>query len=401
MFTRLYRKLTGFAVIKISGFASARFLTLAARKGVILWDVTESGGELTAKIPAASFGRLRACARKTGCRVRLAEKRGLPFFARRFRKRPVLTAGVLFFIAFLYFLSSFIWLVRVEGNARIRSDEIAAFFASENIRAGAPKALSRKKNAEKRFLSAFPEAAWVNVTLKGTTALIRVAEKLPEPPAADKSAPCDIIAAKDGVIVSMVTSAGAPLKQERDAVRRGELLVSGTLKTPLENGGELKTTTRAQAAVTARTYYDFNFFAPAAARRKVFTGKAKKRRDVSVLGKKLNPFSVKIPFAGYDKITVRRQLRLSEYYPLPVILFSEEYREFIYNEETLSPAENILLAHRMLNNIILQNFGFETDIINKRLEFSQTPGGLSVTARVTALERIDMESPLNNGLPEY
>ena len=111
-------------MVKAKGFSAERFMNMAAYRGVYLWDIAQDGAGMTMNAPCGSLPLLQTCAEKTGCTLQVIRWGGLPASLRRFRGRQALAAGMLLFAAGLYALSSFIWVVNVEGNERLSTEEI-------------------------------------------------------------------------------------------------------------------------------------------------------------------------------------------------------------------------------------------------------------------------------------
>lgn len=391
MFLKLWNYIRGYVIIKVSGFNVERFINLAAHKGLYIWDVTYCQDGIYMKVSVKAFKLLRSCVKKTKCKVKIVGKEGYPFIAHKYRKRKIFALGAIFFVFILYFLSSFIWLVEIEGNDRIHADQIANFFAEQNIKVGGYKHSINKKEAEKKFLNSFTDVSWVNVSIKGTRATIRMTEILPKQDIIDRTEPCNIVASKDGIISSIVTSAGTPLKKEMDIALKGEVIVSGELVIKDDETGRVTQYTHAEAIVVAKTYYEINFFTPFIYEDRIYTNEVKKYYYISLFGNKfkLNPLKTSIPYMNYDKITFRNHLKLSEDYPLPAIFITEEYREFkpVKKKYTVEQAKEA--AERTLIGRIVNEFDFEVDIIDKRVEYEEAVNGLKVKAFITALERID------------
>ena len=84
----------GSIYFKAQGGFSERFLNLCHVKGVKLFDLTEKEGVLFARTSLSSFRKIRLCARRSGMRIKILEKKGLPFVYARFSKRVGLFAGI-------------------------------------------------------------------------------------------------------------------------------------------------------------------------------------------------------------------------------------------------------------------------------------------------------------------
>ena len=79
MLEPLWNYLRGYVMINISGFSAERFLSLAATRGILLWDVIPYKNGFIAKVKLRDFKKLRPCGQKTGCRYRIYHKKGKPF----------------------------------------------------------------------------------------------------------------------------------------------------------------------------------------------------------------------------------------------------------------------------------------------------------------------------------
>jgi hypothetical protein len=57
--------------------------------------------------------------------------------------------------------------------------------------------------------------------------------------------------------------------------------------------------------------------------------------------------------------------------------------------------EAMKISERAVNRQIITEFDFAADITGKQISYEETPGGLRVSALITALERIDIQSEIN------
>lgn len=399
MILQILSYIKGYVVIKVSGFSVERFLNLATYKGIYIWDMTYTKDGVYMKVSVKGFKMLRSCAKKTKCKIEIVKKVGCPFYLFRYRKRKLLAGGVVFFIFMMYFLSSFIWLVEIDGNERISAFELMKHFEEYNIRVGGFKPSISKKEAEKALINNFPDISWVNVQIKGTKATIYVTEILPKSEIMDTSIPCNVIAEKDGVITNIVTSYGTPLKKEKDVVYKDDVIVSGELIIKDDETGRVTEYTHAYAEVYATTYYQIELYVPYEYEERLYTGKSKKYYSLSLFDKKirLSLFKPSIKYTNYDKITFRNQAKLSDDYPLPFVFIKEEYREFVPVKKTYSFEQAMEIGEQRVTGRIIHEFDFEIDVMEKELEFEETPESLKVNALIIASERIDSQAEITEG----
>ena len=102
-------RMKGYLVIRLCGPYPERVINMAMSRGIGIWDIIqEKEGCLLFKIRLGGFKALRFLVRRTGCRMRIVRKRGLPFIIRRAGKRKVLVLGAVFFCLVLYVFNTFV-----------------------------------------------------------------------------------------------------------------------------------------------------------------------------------------------------------------------------------------------------------------------------------------------------
>lgn len=404
MFLTLWNYLRGYVIIEVSGFSVERFVNLAVHKGVYIWDVVPKGNCITMKVSVKGFKLLKSCAKKTKCHIKITGKTGCPFFLFKHRKRKLFAVGIIVFILALYSLSSFIWLIEIEGNDRIETFQILEFCKDNGFEVGSFKPKLNLKQLEKDLKNKFTELSWITIQVHGTRATIKMTETIPKLEMLDLTTPCDIVAKTDGLITSIVASTGTPKVKAKDVVEKGDILVSGEL---ILKDGEIeisKEYVHSQAEVKAKLWHELNVSIPFNYITKKYTENIKNRYEIIVLEKKinLNLFNSTIPFQNYDKITTRKQLSAGKNFVLPIIIVKNEYKEYIPVKQKYSYEEAKTAADKLITKKIINDFDFETDIIDKKFEYSKTDKELKVKATISVIENIGIEQPIyeNNNLKD-
>ena len=397
MLLNLWQFTKGYVRLRVTGFSVERFLSMAAYRGVYLWDVRRAPDGVYVNVSVQGFRRLKGCGRKTKCRTKIVEKNGLPFIAFRYRKRKLLMGGIAFFVLALFVLSTFIWRIEIVGTESVAHDTILTFLEEQGLHTGAFKHTLDANSITRELLNHFDEISWADIHTRGTRTTVMIAEAIPRQPIIDRHTPAHVVATQDGLITGIATSSGAPLVRQNDVVRAGEMLVSGTLELGVDMGNPSTVYVHAYAEVWARRYHNIEFTVPLAYSEKVYTGRVTTRRSVQLLFAR--NFRVNIPrggisFDSYDRITTRYQPGIGGDYPLPFIIITDRYSEFTWAERTRTLEEAVELADRLLTNRILREFDFGIDIIGRQVELFETPEGLLVVALITTHERIDKQVPI-------
>jgi len=274
MLRRLIRHLLGTLRIEVTGGAIERFLNLCLEADIQLWDVRRWPERLQATLLVPHFFRLRPIARASRCRVRIRERRGLPFLSRRLRRRPFLLAGAAGALATLIWAGSHFWVVdvRIKGPGHLDPRAILAVAAEAGLRRGAWKTQVDPDEVARHLRQKIDELSWAVVRVRGTRAVIEVVEKgAVNPP--DQAVCVHLVARKAGVVEHVIPFQGEPLVKKGDVVQAGDMLVECALRywaggrpavipgMPLPPREEVARTLIAQATVRARVayrqYYEF------------------------------------------------------------------------------------------------------------------------------------------------
>lgn len=237
----------GTVCIECEGGFPERFLNEASKRNIALWGISRKGIFLFCWCKAAQYRELRPAARVASVRMRVRERRGLPFLLRPFRLRWGLAVGAVLFVVLLQLLSSRVWTVRISGNEQVSDEAIREMLEPLGVYEGAALSAVDLPQLQLTALEKLPELVWLTVNFEGSTALVEVRERQETQPIASDE-PANIVATQDGVIVSVDAVSGQAMVKPGDAVTKGTLLISGVMDSKV--GPILK---RAEGVVTART----------------------------------------------------------------------------------------------------------------------------------------------------
>ena len=82
---RLIRFIRGYVHFRIFGKYPERFINLSLKKGIGIFDTDVKDGAIYASAVVSDYRCIRSVARKSGVKLRITEKHGLPFILYRFR----------------------------------------------------------------------------------------------------------------------------------------------------------------------------------------------------------------------------------------------------------------------------------------------------------------------------
>ncbi len=319
MFFRiLWNFLVGYVVIRVEGLSLEKFINLTVSKGIHLWGIRRQNyTTMTASISIRGFRQLHSISRKIRCRIRIIDKRGLPFILFRYRKRKMLALGMLICLFIIYGLSSFVWTVEVEGVEDIEPHEVLMELESLGVHPGVYKPHIDTMSIENQLIVRFPELSWASLEIRGSRAILMVKESVLPPELVDKNTPCNIVAGKDGIIEKMIVLEGQAVVEPGQTVRKGQLIVSGIIDHSDTIGVRY---VHSMGQVMARTWYQETVEMPLKEPYRQRTGRKIEIKYIGWDRFKIPYHKEEITFADYDLVIQREGFFLTEkYYEVEVI----------------------------------------------------------------------------------
>lgn len=238
--------LKGYLTVRLEGDSPERFLNLCSFHGISIWNLECRQGVYQCCMYAKDFKSLRMIIRKTGKKVRIISRTGVPFFLHRNRKRKAAVVGIVLFFFILYVLSLFVWNIGFEGNQKYTDQVLLDFIQSKGYHHGMTLKSVRCEALEKEIRNTYSDITWVSVRLDGTRLIVKVKENensqsQEEEPAQEEKTGKDLVAANSGIVRYIATRQGTPKVHVGDTVEKGAVLVSGTLEI-FDDYGTLLTT---------------------------------------------------------------------------------------------------------------------------------------------------------------
>ena len=386
--------LFGYVVCRMRRGDRQALFELLRQEDVDVWDVVE---EIDADTVAfcLSLRDYRRIVRKTKTlpvRIQIVDKRGLPFYFWRAKRRKSFWAGALAFVLLLALSFQFIWSVEVVGNEHIPADDLLAAAAKLGLKEGAFRhRLPSNKALQTEFLSRFPGLTWVGVEVKGTKALIRVVESK-SPAQRPLVNPRHLVAAKGAIVKEIFVEQGTARVRRNQAVKKGDILIAGYM-----GEGENRRIVSAQGTVLGLVWYEVSATVPLAQEYRQLSGESFKKTSL-LIGSRLISFDFSRP--DYRQYKVEETVRLWRLgnWALPLGLRERTYYKTGTERRTLTRREALDLAKTRSRDDLMRRLGDKGEIVmEKVLQETVVNGTLKVKLYYEVLEEIAEELPI---LPE-
>lgn len=370
---RLWNYIRGYVIIIVEGYFLEKFVNICTKRQIYLWDIKKlKNSKISLKISIKGFKLLRPVARKTRCRVRIVEKRGLPFIANRYKERKTFVLGLAVFFVLFYIMLSFVWTIEITGNEKVETQIILDYLDEIGIRPGVLKYRIDTEKVANSIVIGINQLSWVSVTVKGTKLKVNVAERTEAPEIIPKDVPCDVVAAKDGIIESLIVKDGYSLVKEGDTVKEGDVLISGSI--PILNEDSFRVV-HAMGEVMARTWYESKQQIHLNIKEKIRTGNIKNNITFLFFKKTIPFFYKKVSYEEYDREEIKKVLSIGENLVLPFGIVVERYYENRIIEGKISIEEAKEAAVDAAYEEIFSLMPEDSQIADTRINFIEDSDG--------------------------
>lgn len=343
--------LKGYVCIRVWGYSPERFMNLCSNHDIFLWNIVNHGEYYTMCITVDGFRRLKAIVKKTGTKVAIQKRCGLPFFVPKVKRRKIFLFGLIGSLIFWMWMSTFIWAVDLKGNYSISNDIFIDFLKENDVYVGMKRRAVSIEELEKKIRQDFDIVTWTSAKIDGTRLEIQIKENEvaagtegqkgnEEKEKTNYEYGSDLIAQEDGIVVSMVTRKGVPQVAVDAEVKKGDVLVAGSVPVYNEDATVKKYQYyEADADVYISRTLNAAEELPLKYKQKEYTGKAKKELLAGILEKDIALSLGRVKYENYDKVTDKRQVKLLDNFYLPLYYGIGVNREYIVTEKIYTKEE--------------------------------------------------------------
>ena len=300
----LWRSIAGIVEVEITGADIARCFSAVTCEEISIFRV-QSVSDLTVRlwIYRKDYRKLLSLCEKRGETVKLRKRKGIYWTGKRLFGRPILSAGIVCLLTATLMIPRYVFFVEVTGNETVPDHSILEAASRCGIGFGATRREVRSEKVKNALLSEVPELQWAGVNTRGCVAVISVRERAETEMEAENHRVSSIVASQDGVIVSCTATRGNLLCVRGQAVRAGEVLISG-----YTDCGISIQATRAQGEVYAQTMRQMKVITPSQWACRMSEGKKKYKVSLLIEKKRINLWKD----SGISDVTCGRMYK--EYY---------------------------------------------------------------------------------------
>ncbi|MGI2293974.1 sporulation protein YqfD [Paenibacillus sp. GXUN7292] len=361
----------GQVTIQVRGEAPEAFINEALAGGIRLMGLRWSKDRLLyCEVSLSDFFRIKPYLKRTGCRMRVKGRKGLPFMLARAEKRIWFAGGLALFFLLLFILSSLVWKIEVVGYERLSEEQILQAAKKEGIRLFQwSYRLDDMNDISKRLTSALPDTNWVGVEKKGTKIKIQVVEQT-KPEQLPLQSPRHLVASMDAVVTQIVAENGKAVVTKNSRVKKGQTLISGIIGN--ESNSKIVV---AKGIVRGLAWYEYSIETPLTQQAKVYTGNKKTSWHL-VIGSRMLQVSGfgGMKFDASETITKEEQVSWRNI-TLPFGRLKKTVMETATEERELTVEEARSTAILQAKADVLEKAGLDAIIVDEIVLHEKTDNG--------------------------
>ena len=381
----IFSYILGFLKVSIEGYYIERFINICKNKKITIWNLKRNSGiSLLLNVRIKEFKEVCKIAKKMGCKIRIKNKKGLPFLINRYKKRKIFIILLLFVAITIAISSNFVWNVDIliENNENL--ENIREDIENAGLKTGKLKSKISTKEIINKIRLEREDIAWMGIELKGTNAIVKLVKADEKPEIVDESEYCNIVSNKTGIITKINVQEGTANVKVGDTIKTGDILINGWMEGKFTGVRYV----HARGEIEAKVWYTKNKKIPYNLTDTEYTGEEENKYRI-----KFGNFEINFPkkyskFKIYDTIETENKIRLFSDLYLPISIVKTTYKEKkeVKKSYTVEEAKNIGIKE--LEEELEKEIENKDNIVNKNINTYEEDYGVQVYVTYEVLENI-------------
>ena len=375
----------GYLVIEIEGYYIERFINICKSRNVTIWNLKRKEDiKLQFKARIQDFRELIKIAKKTRCKLKIKNKKGVPFLFHKYKKRKIFLIFLILFASLIILSSNFVWNVEIQIEDGASIENIEEDLKSFGLDVGKLKSSIDSKSIINEMRLKRSDIAWMGIELKGTNAIVKLVKADEKPDIIDESEYCSIVSNKAGIITKINAQDGTANVKIGDTVNVGDTLISGWMEGKYTGIRYV----HAKGEIEAKVWYTKN--------KKIMYNTTERRETGEVENKyslKFNNFKINLSkklskFQIYDTIETENKVRIFSNFYLPISLIKTTNQEVIEEQKTYDIEEAKNIGIQELEEELNNEIENKEAIVNKNVNTYVEDDGVNIYVTYEVLENI-------------
>jgi len=387
---RSFHAVVGFWQVHFVSEKAERILNFALRRNLPVWGLCREKDGVSFFISSLRYRHLRAFFESLEEGESLSvRRRGLAGLLYLFRYRVGFFAGLALFFLCLYLSGLVVWSVDVSGHTVESEQAVREKLATLGLRAGVPISGIDTAELSLRLPVEFPEFAYASVNVIGTRAKVEVRHRESLPPEESHKGYVNLVAKHPASIVRYEVLEGTCVVTRAEAVREGQLLISGIRE---QKNGSFSPV-HARGRVFGETERFFTVSVPLEEKSFSFTGREETEKTLSFLGITLPLTGKSRSFESGEEVLVSFEDAELFGLELPFTVKTLVRAEHIEKTRRITVDRAEKIAYDKYNEYKRGTLSPDYQILSEEMSFSYGEDAVTLQVTLRAVEDIAVEVP--------
>ena len=387
----LIKYLMGYIRITVEGYYIERFINICKMNSILVWNVKkENSVKIYLNTGIKDFKKMVNVARKTRCKIKIKNKRGIPFLLQKYKKRKLFAILLIVMFSILFVTSNYIWNIdiSIEDNQTLKNIE------QDINEAGLVVGKNKSKINTKEIINTIRlkrnDVSWIGIELKGTNAIVKIVKSENAPQILNPEEYCNIVSNKNAQIIKITAQNGTAMVKKGDIVKEGTILISGTME------GKYTGTRYVHSigVVEAKVWYTKSKKFPYKQEEKNKTGNKEEKYQIKIKKNKINLYKTLSNFQIYDTIEEEKKVKIFSNLYLPISLIKQTNYEESLEIKNYNSEEIIKKGTEELRKELEAEIQDKESILQQNVNTYEKEDGIEIHLTYEVLENIGTEEKI-------
>ena len=377
--------LLGYLRVSVEGYFIERFINICKSNKITIWNLKRDKDiHLYLNVRISEFKELCGIARKARCKIKIKNKKGIPFLLHKYKKRKIFFILLILVVILIGLSSNFLWNVDIVEENGEELENIAQDLENAGLKTGKLKVIINAKEIINKIRLQRNDVAWMGIELKGTNAIVKLVKADEKPEIIDENEYCSIISDKAGVVTKINAQTGTANVKVGDTVKEGDVLINGWMEGKYTGVRYVHAKGEIETKVWHTKYKKILYNATQTQE----TGQIENKYAIKINNFEINFYKNLSKFKIYDTIETENKIKIFSDFYLPISLLKKTNKELEEVQKKYSIEEAKALGIEELQKQLDEEIENKDKIVNKNINTYEQEDGVDVYVTYEVLENI-------------
>jgi len=375
----------GYLKLSVEGYYIERFINICKNNKITIWNLKRNKEiELYLNVRISEFKKICEIAKKTKCKIKIKNKKGIPFLLHKYKKRKIFLILLILITCFIGFSSNFVWNVEIKEENGQKLENIEKDIENAGLKTGILKSKVKTKEIINNIRLQRKDVAWIGIELKGTNAIVKLVKADEKPEIIDENEYCSIISNKSGIITKISAQTGTANVKVGDIVKENDVLINGWMEGKFTGIRYV----HAKGDVEAKVWHTKHKKILYNTTQTIETGNTEKKYEMKINNFKINFYKNLSKFKIYDTIETENKFKIFSDFYLPISFVKKINKEQEKAQKKYSLEEAKTVGIKELQEELDKEIENKENIVNKNINTYEQEDGVDIYVTYEVLENI-------------